>query len=342
MKIKSLLTAIGVFASVVCMSAVGFANSEKDQAIDCLKQAAINTSKAQNLAYDISLNMDSPVAEGSVIMKGKYAEPMLLSGKMNIAFNVWIMNMKYDMNVDYFSEMDNGNLLEQYFKANANPPIKEQNQWYVSKSNQQENFQQLYAQEKQKSVDKVDKDIKNIFMYDIDRNTSKIYVTYHRPIADIEELKLAKQTQPEQAQANNSLDDKNLQAIFTKPRDLTYEITIDKKHNTVKQVSADLSKVIKDLGSEYLDTVPADKLKSEEGFDVRSVIKNYLDRSKFTMNINLSDINKTKVDPVPQEAKNTAIDASKIDEDKTSSDEGEIDGQGYASGDTGTSGVGRI
>lgn len=332
MKIKSLLTAFALLVGVLCVSATAFANSEKAQAIDYLKQAAVNTSKAQNLAYDVSLNMDSPVAEGSATMKGKYAEPMLISGKMNIAVNVWIANLKYDMNIDYFSEMDDGNLV-QYFKANATPPIAEQNKWYVSKSDGQENFQQIYAEEKQKSVDRVDKDIKNIFMYDVDNDTSKIYVTYHRPIVDIEEFKLAKQTQKVKA---SPLDDKNLQAIFTKPRDLTYEVTIDKKHNTIEQVNADLSKVIKEVGSEYLDTMPKDKLTTEEGFDVRSVIKNYLDRSKFTVNINISDINKTKIDAVPQEAKDTAIDASKINASETEAAEqsgvNEVEANEYTSG----------
>lgn len=312
MKIKSLLTVIGVFMLIWCMSVVAFANQAKSEAIDYLKQVAVNTNKAQNLTYDVSLAVNSPVAEGSLTMQGKYADPMTLSGDMKIIFNLWILNIKYDMDVDYYSELV-GNEFSQYFKVSSIPPIKEQNKWYVSKSTPQDNFKQLFIDEKQKNIGMVDKDIKNIFMYDVDENASKIYVTYHRPLIDSDALKLAQAAQTKEQLTNNPLADKKLQAIFTKPRDLTYEVTIDRKTNLVKQVNSDLSKVIQDISSEYLDTMPADRLKTEDGFDVKSVIKNYMDRSKFTVSINLSNINQTTVDKVPQKVKDTAIDASKID-----------------------------
>ena len=45
-----------------------------------------------------------------------------------------------------------------------------------------DNANELFSQKKQFNLDKFTQNITNIFMYDVNKNTAKIYVTYTRPI----------------------------------------------------------------------------------------------------------------------------------------------------------------
>lgn len=326
MKFKSWLSGMFVFVAVLAVSAITFANQAQDEAINYLKQATINTSKAENLTYDINFVMNTPVAEGVATFQGEYASPTLLSGDMNLAFNAWIMNMNYKMNAKYYSEVDNGGTYSHYFKFEATPPVENQGKWYVSKGALSEETLKMYAAEKQKSAEEVDKDIKNIFMYDVDKSTSKIYVTYHKPLVDNDVLKLASEYEDtaDKDDVINLNKDKNFQAILAKPRDIGYEVTIDKKANLIKEVNMDASKLTQEVISEYLATIPDEKFNTD-GFNMKSVINNYLARSKFTIDIKISDINKTTLDKVPQDVIANATDANELNKD---TDKAEIAGSG--------------
>ena len=327
MKFKSWLGGMFVFGAILVASATTFANQAQDEAINYLKQATLNTSKAENLTYDINFVMNTPVAEGVATFQGKYSSPRLLSGDMNLAFNAWIVNMNYKMNAKYYSEVDNGGTYSHYFKFEATPPVENQGKWYVNKAALSEETLKMYAQERQKSAETVDKNIKNIFMYDVDKNTSKIYVTYHKPLVDNDVFKLASEYEDNVSEDGVvSLNkDKNFQAVLAKPRDIGYEVTIDKKANTIKEVNMDVSKLAQEVISEYLATIPDEKFNTSEGFNMKSVIKNYLARSKFTIDIKISDINKTTLDKVPQDVLANATDANELNKD---TDKSEIAGSG--------------
>lgn len=75
MKSKHLLILL-LSLFVFCFSSTVFANKAQDEAIDYLKQAVENTANAKNLTYKINLSMTSPLADGDIIVDGKYSELM--------------------------------------------------------------------------------------------------------------------------------------------------------------------------------------------------------------------------------------------------------------------------
>lgn len=152
-------------------------------------------------------------------------------------------------------------------------------------------------------------------MYDVNKNTSKIYVTYTRPIFN-GNMKEQLQTLYDKDNMHNQnlekLDNllaKNpkLTEILNKPRKISYELTIDKKSLYITNLKTDFSNNIQEFGNEVLDSIPDEKFSDVNGYMLRNTFKNYLNLSKFNLNIDISNINETTVDKAPQEVKNTAI-----------------------------------
>lgn len=85
----------------------------------------------------------------------------------------------------------------------------------------------------------------------------------------------------------------------------------------ITSVNADLSPVIYELGTDVLNNISDEKLSVNgspiNGATVRNIIKNYLERSKFSMTVQLSDFNTSPVETVPQKVKDSAIAPPKIE-----------------------------
>ena len=109
MKSKHLLILL-LSLFVFCFSSTVFANKAQDEAIDYLKQAVENTANAKNLTYKINLSMTSPLADGDIIVDGKYSELMNTSGNMNISFNSWIDTIKFEATTQFYTEIADNNL----------------------------------------------------------------------------------------------------------------------------------------------------------------------------------------------------------------------------------------
>ena len=195
MKIKSIFTLICSIILTLCLYSVAFAANAKTEAVSFLQQATKNTVEAQNAAYSINLSMTGPLADCSIDLNGSYAYPVLTSGDMSLALDLWIIDTTFEAQTQYYSELE-GNVYKQYFKTQADPkgaaanvsPKINSDQWYVQSVSLPENFVADYAERTQKSINDVADDVKNIFMYDVDDKTAKVYVTYKKPILDEEKL----------------------------------------------------------------------------------------------------------------------------------------------------------
>lgn len=315
MKSKHLLILL-LSLFVLCFSSTVFANKAQDEAIDYLKQAVKNTTDAQNLTYKINLSMTSPLADGDISVDGKYSELMNTSGNMTISFNSWIDTIKFEAVTQFYTELSD-NTFNQYLKMKTTPMINDINpdQWYISSTALPDNTTDIFLNQKQFNLDKFTQNITNIFMYDVNENTSKIYVTYTRPIFD-ESIK--EQIQTLYAEDNNQsqnlakLDNllaKNpkLATILAKPRKISYEITIDKKSLYITNLKTDFSNNIQEFGNEVLDSIPDEEFSDVNGYVLRNTFKNYLNLSKFNLNIEFTRINNTITNKVPQEVKNSSI-----------------------------------
>lgn len=315
MKSKHLLILL-LSLFVLCFSSTVFANKAQDEAIDYLKQAVKNTTDAQNLTYKINLSMTSPLADGDISVDGKYSELMNTSGNMTISFNSWIDTIKFEAVTQFYTELSD-NTFNQYLKMKTTPMINDINpdQWYISSTALPDNTTDIFLNQKQFNLDKFTQNITNIFMYDVNENTSKIYVTYTRPIFD-ESIK--EQIQTLYAEDNNQsqnlakLDNllaKNpkLATILAKPRKISYEITIDKKSLYITNLKTDFSNNIQEFGNEVLDSIPDEEFSDINGYVLRNTFKNYLNLSKFNLNIEFTRINNTITNKVPQEVKNSSI-----------------------------------
>ena len=93
MKSKHLLILL-LSLFVFCFSSTVFANKAQDEAIDYLKQAVENTANAKNLTYKINLSMTSPLADGDIIVDGKYYELMNTSGNLPDSIRVAALHGK--------------------------------------------------------------------------------------------------------------------------------------------------------------------------------------------------------------------------------------------------------
>ena len=315
MKSKHLLILL-LSLFVFCFSSTVFANKAQDEAIDYLKQAVENTANAKNLTYKINLSMTSPLADGDIIVDGKYSELMNTSGNMNISFNSWIDTIKFEATTQFYTEIADNNL-NQYLKMKTTPLINDINpdQWYISSTTLADNANELFSQKKQFNLDKFTQNITNIFMYDVNKNTAKIYVTYTRPILDEgmkAELKTLYAKDDKQKQNLEKLDNllaKNPQLVesLAKPRKISYELTIDKKSQSITNLKTDFSNNIQEFGNEVLDSIPDEEFSDVNGYVLRNTFKNYLNLSKFNLNIRISHLNNTTVDEIPQEVKISAI-----------------------------------
>ena len=330
MKIKSIFTLICSIILTLCLYSVAFAANAKTEAVSFLQQATKNTVEAQNAAYSINLSMTGPLADCSIDLNGSYAYPILTSGDMSLALDLWIIDTTFEAQTQYYSELE-GNVYKQYFKTQADPkgaaanvsPKINSDQWYVQSVSLPENFVADYAERTQKSINDVADDVKNIFMYDVDDKTAKVYVTYKKPILDEEKLNealnLTNLNEKEMAQVaavSQKLEENpKLKAALLKPRELTYEITVDRENMVITSLKSDLSPLVQQFGSEVLSSISDKELSitdtPDNGATVRNIIKNYLERSKFTMDINLSNFNKATVQPVPQEVKDSAVEPPK-------------------------------
>lgn len=324
MKTKSFFTLICTIILTLCFYSAAFANNAKTQAVNFLKQATQNTLKTQNAAYSIKLSMTGPLADCNVNLNGNYAYPVLTDGNMSIALDLWIIDTTFNAQTEYYSEIE-GSVYKQYFKTKTNPktdninPEIKSDQWYVQTINIPEKFSGEFKEQINESVDNVGKNVKNIFMYDVDENTTKIYVTYKKPLLDEEKLNEAMSistlNEDEMEKVNElsqKLDkNKKLKNALTKPRDLSYEITVDKKNMLITAVNADLSSTISEMGTDILNSISDEDLSTGDdavnGATVRNIIKNYLERSKFKLEIKLSDFNNAPVKAVPQEIKDSAV-----------------------------------
>lgn len=313
MKSKHLLILL-LSLFVFCFSSTAFANKAQDEAIDYLKQAIENTANAQNLTYKINLSMTSPLADGDIIVDGKYSELMNTSGNMNISFNSWIDTIKFKATTQFYTEIADNNL-NQYLKMKTTPVISNVNpdQWYISSTALPNNINEVFLGQKQFNLDKFTQNITNIFMYDVNENTTKIYVTYTRPIFD-ESIKkqiktlYAKDDNENLAKLDNLLEkNPKLAEILAKPRKISYEITIDKKSLYITKLKTDFSNNIQEFGNEVLDSIPDEEFSDVNGYVLRNTFKNYLNLSKFNLNIDFAHINETKVDKVPQDIKDSSI-----------------------------------
>lgn len=315
MKSKHLLILL-LSLFVFCFSSTVFANKAQDEAIDYLKQAVENTANAKNLTYKINLSMTSPLADGDIIVDGKYYELMNTSGNMNISFNSWIDTIKFEATTQFYTEIADNNL-NQYLKMKTTPLINDINpdQWYISSTTLADNANELFSKKKQFNLDKFTQNITNIFMYDVNKNTAKIYVTYTRPILDEgmkAELKTLYAKDDKQKQNLEKLDNllaKNPQLVesLAKPRKISYELTIDKKSQSITNLKTDFSNNIQEFGNEVLDSIPDEEFSDVNGYVLRNTFKNYLNLSKFNLNIRISHLNNTTVDEIPQELKTSAL-----------------------------------
>ena len=330
MKSKSIFTLLCSIIFTLCLCSVAFANNAKTEAIKFLKQATQNTVNTQNAAYSIDLSMTGPLADCNIKLNGNYAYPVFTNGDMSLLLNLWIVDTSFKANTQYYTELD-GNVYKQYFKTQTEPKLDNDNsgiksdQWYVQSIKIPEDFIQNYKKEMNNNVDDIDKDIKNIFMYDANKNTTKIYVTYNKALLDEDKLNQAlsisdlnsKEMQEVNEFYQKINENKQLKEALTKQRELSYEITIDKKNMRITSVNADLSPVIYELGTDILNNISDEKLSVNgspiNGATVRNIIKNYLERSKFNMTIQLSKFNTSPVETVPQEVKDSAIAPPKIE-----------------------------
>lgn len=313
MKSKHLLILL-LSLFVFCFSSTAFANKAQDEAIDYLKQAVENTANAQNLTYKINLSMTSPLADGDIDVDGKYSELMNTSGNMVISFDSWIDTIKFKATTQFYTEIADNNL-NQYLKMKTTPVISNVNpdQWYISSTALPNNINEVFLGQKQFNLDKFTQNITNIFMYDVNENTTKIYVTYTGPIFD-ESIKkqiktlYAKDDNENLAKLDNLLEkNPKLAEILAKPRKISYEITIDKKSLYITKLKTDFSNNIQEFGNEVLDSIPDEEFSDVNGYVLRNTFKNYLNLSKFNLNIDFAHINETKVDKVPQDIKDSSI-----------------------------------
>ena len=83
--------------------------------------------------------------------------------------------------------------------------------------------------------------------------------------------------------------------------------TIDKKSLSITNLKTDFSNNIQEAGNEFLDSIPDEEFSDVNGYVLRNTFKNYLNLSKFNLNIRISHLNNTTVDEIPQEVKTSAI-----------------------------------
>lgn len=316
MKSKHLLILLLLSLFVFCFNSTVFANKAQDEAIDYLKQAVKNTTDAKNLTYKINLSMTSPLADGDITVNGKYSELMNTSGNMSISFYSWIDTIKFNAITQFYTELSD-NTLNQYLKMETTPLINDINpeQWYISSTTLADNANELFSQKKQFNLDKFTQNITNIFMYDVNKNTAKIYVTYTRPILDEgmkAELKTLYAKDDKQKQNLEKLDNllaKNPQLVesLAKPRKISYELTIDKKSLSITNLKTDFSNNIQEFGNEVLDSIPDEEFSDVNGYVLRNTFKNYLNLSKFNLNIEFTNINNTTTDIISEDIKTSSI-----------------------------------
>lgn len=338
MKIKSIFTLICSIIFTVCLCSVAFAANAKTEAVNFLQQTTKNTVEAQNTAYNINLSMTGPLADCTIDLNGNYAYPVLTNGKMSLAVDLWIIDTTFKAQTEYYSEFE-GNIYKQYFKTQTEPKVGNDSskikpdQWYVQTISLPDDFTADYNERIRKNMKDVTENVKNIFMYDVNDKMTKVYVTYKKPILDEEKLNeafnltsLNEEEMAKISEISQKLEENpKLKSALIKPREFAYEITVDKKDMVIVSVKSDLSSVVQQFGSEVLNSISDEDLSitdtPDNGATVRNIIKNYLERSKFTMDINLSDFNKAVVQPVPQEVKDSAVEPPKPEEKIGEADE---------------------
>ena len=84
-------------------------------------------------------------------------------------------------------------------------------------------------------------------------------------------------------------------------------MTIDKKSLSITNLKTDFSNNIQEFGNEVLDSIPDEEFSDMNGYVLRNTFKNYLNLSKFNLNIRISHLNNTTVDEIPQEVKTSAL-----------------------------------
>lgn len=329
MKRKSLPALCLCLILMVIMSAVCAASSAKEEATAYLKQAAENMAKADNFTYDINMTMTGPLADCKIDADGTYSGSALIAGRAETAFDLWILNMTFNMTDDYYLKLndESGTF---YFKVNTvsspmgnaavNDDSLKMNQWYVQELPlPKETLQQLKDKQTKTSFTK---DLKKIFMYKPDKDTVKIYASYDIPLTSKGELEQMIKTDgdnPKAGELHQQMrkymeDNAALRKALFKPRSLTYEITVDDSTQQINEVSVDMTQYIRQAGSDVLDAIPFEDMDEGreapailDGTSLRSIAKNYLKRSTMTVDIKFSDIGTTKATEIPQQVIDSAI-----------------------------------
>ncbi len=340
LKLRTALMSILTFVLVLSFAAVSSANSDKDEAISYLNQAAQNTAKAQNFAYDVAVSLKGPLADFDIKVNGKYEKPFSAVGTATVMADLWIVDMNFNVISDYYINQENDKALT-YMKMHSNLPTNpsnefKDNQWYVQSVDLPKSVLDELNSNTVPNLENLNEDIKNIFMYKIDDDTSKLFVTYNKAfidekrLADLYSIKDTNLSSAEQKRQQVYLQEiknnKALQKALFKPRNVTYEIVVDDKTMQIREVKSDMTDYLQNLGSEVLNAVPFEQYQNEEnsytsGKTVRNVLKNYLKRSSLTFDVKMKDIDTTPVEPVPQEVKDAAIAPPTVDSSGVSDEE---------------------
>lgn len=314
---------------MVIMSAVCAASTAKEEATAYLNQAVENMAHADNFTYDINMTMTGPLADCKIDADGTYGSNALIAGRAETAFDLWILNMTFNMTDDYYLKLndESGTF---YFKLNTvSSPVEnaadsadslKMNQWYVQEIPvPKETLQQLKDKQMNNSLMK---DLKKIFMYKPDEDTVKIYASYNIPLTTKDELEQLIKTDADNPKAGELhqqmrqyiKDNAALRKALFKPRSLTYEITIDDDTQQINEVSVDMTQYIRQAGSDVLDAIPFEDMDADkeapailDGTSLRSIAKNYLKRSTMTVDIKFSNIGTTEAAEIPQQVIDSAI-----------------------------------
>ena len=96
-------------------------------------------------------------------------------------------------------------------------------------------------------------------------------------------------------------------AILSNPLYNKVEGNINFESEDITNLKTDFSNNIQEFGNEVLDSIPDEEFSDVNGYVLRNTFKNYLNLSKFNLNIRISHLNNTTVDEIPQEVKTSAL-----------------------------------
>ena len=338
MKKTKLFTVFLIFVFTFCLSIVALAKADESLAQSYLQQAMQNSSKAENLSFDLELIGTTPLADINMNLNGKYAKPTLFSGNFAMLVNVWILDTKFNVDTKIYSEQLTDNNLMQYMKISSTPPISklDPNKWYVQSTKLTPDI--LNTLKAETSIEDNLKNIRSINLYEDSKDKIKMRVTYNQPFLDEEKITQllnytkANESNDDEAEATKKFyqsmekllkDSPKLQIALTKPRNLTYDITIDKQNMQIVQANADLTNYIRTLNKDILNSIDVEKYSSDKDDkkDVQTFIniaQNYIARSSLNMNVRLYNVNVTTVDKISEKDKQRAISfpEDKINEEK--------------------------